>query len=159
MRVGIGYDVHRLVEGRKLVLGGVEIEYHLGLEGHSDADVLTHAICDAILGAASLGDIGKHFPPSDPQYKNISSLILLERVAKLIAENGFKIMNIDATIICESPKLAPYIGLMKNNISASCYLSESRVSIKATTNEGLGFEGKGLGIAAFAVALLTESWG
>lgn len=156
MRVGTGYDVHRLVEGRKLIIGGVDIPYERGLLGHSDADVLLHAISDALLGAAALGDIGKHFPDSDPAYKGISSVILLERVGELLEEKGFLIENIDATIIAQAPKMRPYIDTMRENIAEALGLDVEHVSVKATTEEGLGFTGTGEGISAQAVCLLTS---
>ncbi|MBP5224167.1 MAG: 2-C-methyl-D-erythritol 2,4-cyclodiphosphate synthase [Lachnospiraceae bacterium] len=156
MRIGTGYDVHRLVEGRKLILGGVEIPYEKGLLGHSDADVLLHAVMDAVLGAAALGDIGKHFPDKDPQYEGISSLELAGRVRALLDEAGWKIGNIDATVICQKPKLAPYIGKMQKNIADAFCTEPSRVSVKATTEEGLGFTGRGEGIAVQAAALIEE---
>lgn len=156
MRVGTGYDVHRLVEGRKLIVGGVEIPYEKGLLGHSDADVLLHAVSDALLGAAALGDIGRHFPDSDPAYKDISSLILLQRVGDLLAGKGFLIENIDATIIAQAPKMRPYIDTMRENIAKALELDATQVNVKATTEEGLGFTGAGEGIAAQAVCLLTS---
>ena len=156
MRIGTGYDVHKLVEGRALILGGVAIPFEKGLLGHSDADVLTHAIIDALLGAAGLGDIGKYFPDTDPKYKNISSLKLLEHVCQLLKEKNYEIENIDATIIAQSPKLSFYIDKMKNNISSVCGIGLEQINIKATTEEGLGFTGEGLGIAAQAIALLEE---
>jgi 2-C-methyl-D-erythritol 2,4-cyclodiphosphate synthase len=156
MRIGTGYDVHRLAEDRKLVLGGVEIPYTKGLLGHSDADVLLHAICDALLGAASLGDIGKHFPDTANEYKDISSLILLRHVGRLLQEQGFIIVNIDSTIVAERPKLAPYISVMTANIADTLEISVDMVSVKATTTEGLGFEGKGEGISAQAVVLIEN---
>ncbi len=156
MRIGHGYDVHRLEIGRKLILGGVEIPYDMGLLGHSDADVLLHAISDALLGAAALGDIGKHFPPSDAKYKNIDSRILLREVAKLLREKGFGILNIDSTILAEKPKMAPHILTMRENIAADLGIPLNAVSVKATTEEGLGFTGKGEGIAAHAVCLIEE---
>lgn len=155
MRVGLGYDVHRLVEGRDLIIGGVNIPYEKGLLGHSDADVLLHAIMDAILGAAALGDIGKHFPDSDPKYKGISSILLLEHVGKLIEENNFVIENIDATIIAQKPKMLPYRDEMIKNISKALKLEESQVNIKATTEEGLGFTGTGEGISSQAICSLN----
>ncbi len=154
MRIGMGYDVHRLVEDRKLILGGVEIPYEKGLLGHSDADVLVHAVMDALLGAASLGDIGKHFPDTDEQYKGISSIALLKHVAALLDEHCFVIENIDATVIAQRPKLLPYMEQMKENIAEALGLEGSRVNIKATTEEGLGFTGSGAGISAQAVCLL-----
>ena len=154
MRIGHGYDVHRLVAGRKLILGGVEIPHETGLLGHSDADVLTHAVMDALLGAAALGDIGKHFPDTDPAYKGISSILLLQKVGELLEEHCFLIENIDATILAQRPKLRPYIDEMRRNIASACNLDLDCVSIKATTEEGLGFTGRGEGIAAHAVCLL-----
>lgn len=154
MRVGMGYDVHRLVEDRKLILGGVEIPYEKGLLGHSDADVLLHAIMDALLGAAALGDIGKHFPDTDEKYKGISSITLMEHVAALLEEKCFVIENIDATVIAQRPKLLPYMEQMKENISKALGLETDRINIKATTEEGLGFTGKGEGISAQAICLL-----
>lgn len=155
MRIGMGYDVHRLAEGRKLILGGVEIPYERGLLGHSDADVVVHAIMDALLGAAALGDIGKHFPDTDPAYEGISSIELLRRVGKLLEEHCFVIENIDATIIAQRPKLLPYMPDMKKNVAQALGLPEDRVNIKATTEEGLGFTGTGEGISSQAVCLLT----
>ena len=156
MRVGMGYDVHKLVEDRKLILGGVDIPYEKGLLGHSDADVVVHAIMDALLGAAALGDIGKHFPDTDDRYKGISSIKLLHHVGELLRENNFKIGNIDATIICQKPKLAPFRDEMVKNVAKALNIEESRVCIKATTEEGLGFTGEGLGISSQAIALLEE---
>ena len=156
MRVGMGYDVHRLTEGRDLIIGGVKIPYEKGLLGHSDADVLLHAISDALLGAAALGDIGKHFPDTDPAYKGISSLILLEKVGDLIAEKSFLIENIDATIIAQAPKMRPYIDAMRENIAKALKIDASQVNVKATTEEGLGFTGNGEGISSQAVCLLTS---
>ncbi len=156
MRVGIGYDVHRLTEGRKLIVGGVDIPYDRGLLGHSDADVLLHAIMDALLGAAALGDIGKHFPDNDPEYKGISSLLLLKKVGVLLGEKGFLVENIDATIIAQSPKMRPYIDAMCENIARALEMDISCVSVKATTEEGLGFTGAGEGISAQAVCMLTS---
>ena len=156
MRVGLGYDVHKLVEDRKLILGGVEIPYEKGLLGHSDADVVVHAIMDALLGAAALGDIGKHFPDTDDRYKGVSSIKLLHHVGELLRENNFKIGNIDATIICQKPKLAPFRDEMVKNVAKALNIEESRVCIKATTEEGLGFTGEGLGISSQAIALLEE---
>ena len=155
MRVGMGYDVHKLTEGRKLILGGVEIPYEKGLLGHSDADVLLHAIMDALLGAASLGDIGKHFPDTDPAYKGISSIKLLEAVGKLLEEKGYVVENIDATIIAQRPKLAAYRPQMAENIAHALKLPVNRVSVKATTEEGLGFTGRGEGISSQAICLVT----
>ena len=156
LRIGHGYDVHRLVEGRALILGGVSIPYEKGLLGHSDADVLTHAVMDALLGALALGDIGKHFPDTDPKYKDIESTKLLWDVVGLIEENGFKAHNIDCTICAQEPKLMPYIDEMRANIAVACGLKKSAVSVKATTEEGLGFTGKLEGISATAVCLLDE---
>ena len=155
MRIGTGYDVHRLVEGRKLILGGVEIPYEKGLLGHSDADVLLHAVMDALLGAAALGDIGKHFPDTDSAYEGICSLVLLERVGQMLEEGCFLIENIDATIIAQAPKLRPYIDVMRQNIAKALHLELSQVNVKATTEEGLGFTGSKEGISAQAVCLLT----
>lgn len=152
MRIGHGYDVHRLAEGRRLILGGMEIPYEKGLDGHSDADVLLHAVMDALLGAAALGDIGQHFPDNDGEYLNISSMLLLERVVRLVARAGWSVGNIDVTIIAEKPRLAPYITEMRRNIARVCGLSVSQVSVKATTEEGLGIAGSG--IAAHCVCLL-----
>ena len=156
MRIGMGYDVHKLVEDRKLILGGVDIPYEKGLLGHSDADVVVHAIMDALLGAAALGDIGKHFPDTDDRNKGISSIKLLQHVGELLRENNFKIGNIDATIICQKPKLAPFRDEMVKNVAKALNIEESRVCIKATTEEGLGFTGEGLGISSQAIALLEE---
>lgn len=156
MRIGHGYDVHRLVEDRKLILGGVEIPYEKGLLGHSDADVLLHAVMDAVLGAAALGDIGRHFPDTDPAYRGADSLALTRAVAALIREHGYAVGNIDATILCQKPKLAPYIEEMRRNIAAAFGVAADAVSVKATTEEHLGFTGEGLGIAAHAVALLES---
>lgn len=156
MRIGSGYDVHKLVPDRDLILGGVKIPYDKGLLGHSDADVLVHAIMDALLGAAALGDIGKHFPDTDPAYKGISSMELLRRVKDLVEGRLFYIENIDATVIAQQPKLAAYIPEMIKNIASALGLEEDRVNVKATTEEGLGFTGAGLGIAANAVCLIEE---
>ena len=156
MRVGMGYDVHKLVEGRDLILGGVKVPHTLGLLGHSDADVLVHAVMDALLGAAALGDIGQHFPDTDPAYKGISSIELLRRVGELLDEKGYVIENIDATIIAQKPKLAPYRPQMAANIAEALHLDAGRVSVKATTEEGLGFTGTGEGISSQAITLLTE---
>ena len=152
----MGYDVHRLVEGRDLIMGGVKIPYEKGLLGHSDADVLLHAISDALLGAAALGDIGKHFPDSDPAYKGISSVILLEKVGELLEEKGFLIENIDATIIAQAPKMRPYIDTMRENIAKALKMDVDYVNVKATTEEGLGFTGSGEGISSQAICLLTS---
>lgn len=156
MRVGMGYDVHKLVESRDLIIGGVKIPHTLGLLGHSDADVLLHAIMDALLGAAGLGDIGKHFPDTDPQYKGISSMKLLEHVAKLIEEKGYVVENIDATIIAQRPKMRPYIEEMEQNIASALHISTEQVNVKATTEEGLGFTGTEEGISSQAICALTS---
>ncbi len=155
MRIGHGYDVHRLTAGRKLILGGVEIPYHLGLLGHSDADVLTHAIMDALLGAAGLWDIGHAFPDTDPAYEGISSLVLLERVVEMLREQGYTIENVDATVLAQQPKLSPYIPQMRERLAKVMGIGVKQINVKATTEEGLGFTGAGEGIAAHAVALLT----
>lgn len=154
MRIGHGYDVHRLVEGRKLILGGVDIPYTLGLLGHSDADVLLHALSDAILGAIGEGDIGRHFPDTDPAYKGADSIKLLEEVMRLSREKGYRIGNVDVTVVAQRPKLAPFIGTMRKNIAHALRCEEDQVNVKATTTEELGFAGRGEGIAAYAVALL-----
>jgi 2-C-methyl-D-erythritol 2,4-cyclodiphosphate synthase len=156
MRVGMGYDVHKLTEGRDLILGGVTIPWEKGLLGHSDADVLIHAVMDALLGAAALGDIGKHFPDTDPAYKGISSLKLLEHVMCLLKRNGFSVGNVDAVIIAQKPKMAPHIPQMRKNLAEAMGIPEGRVNVKATTEEGLGFTGRGEGIASQAVCLLEE---
>lgn len=156
IRFGIGYDVHKLVEGRKLILGGVEIPHSHGLDGHSDADVLLHGIKDALLGAAALGDIGKHFPDTDMKYKGVSSIILLERVREIIGEHGYVVNNIDATIVAERPKLAPYIAEMNNRIAVALQVEIGQINVKATTTEGLGFAGQGAGIATYAVASIVK---
>lgn len=156
MRIGTGYDVHRLVEGRKLILGGVEIPFEKGLLGHSDADVLVHAVIDALLGAAALRDIGFHFPDSDPQYKGISSLVLLEKTGRMLSEKGYGIVNVDSTVIAQSPKISPYIPGMIRNIALALGIPEDRVNVKAKTEEGLGFTGSGEGIAAQAVAMIDS---
>ena len=156
MRIGIGYDAHTLKKDRRLVLGGVEIPFEKGLDGWSDADVVVHAIIDALLGAAALGDIGTHFPAKDPGYKDISSIILLDRTVNLLKEQGWCVGNIDATIVTERPLLRPFIDRMRHNISRALSTSESQVSIKATTSEGLGFTGRAEGIAAYAVALVDR---
>ena len=153
IRIGHGYDVHKLVEERALIMGGVQIPYEKGLLGHSDADVLLHAIADALLGALALGDIGKHFPDNDPQYKGISSLILLKKTAELVRSRGYTVGNVDATVLAQRPKLAPYVPSMRENIAAALGVDAERVSVKATTEEGLGFTGSGDGIAAHAVVL------
>ena len=156
LRVGIGYDVHALSAGRRLVLGGVEVPFELGLSGWSDADVLTHAVMDALLGAAALGDIGRHFPPGDPQYKDISSLTLLAKVKALLAEKGWQVNNLDATIIAERPRLSDYINDMREKLCQALGIDMERVSVKASTSDGLGFTGRGEGIATYAVAALKE---
>jgi 2-C-methyl-D-erythritol 2,4-cyclodiphosphate synthase len=156
VRIGTGYDVHRLVAGRRLVLGGVDIPHSAGLLGHSDADVLLHAICDALLGAAALGDIGRHFPPDDSRYKDISSKLLLAQVGHKIREAGYQVLNIDATIVAQEPRLAGYIEAMVANIASCLSIAPGQVNVKATTTETLGFEGQKLGISAQAVALLEE---
>lgn len=156
MRVGMGYDVHRLAAGRKLIIGGVEIPYEKGLLGHSDADVLLHAIMDALLGAAALGDIGKHFPDTDPEYEGISSIKLLEYVGRLLDEGGYVIENIDATIIAQRPKMRPHIDQMRENIAAALNIETEQVNVKATTEEGLGFTGTGEGIASQAVCAVEK---
>ncbi len=154
MKIGFGYDVHRLVKGRKLILGGVEIPFEKGLDGHSDADVLVHAVIDALLGAMGEGDIGKHFPNTDPQYKDISSLELLRQVKELCHRKGFKVGNIDSTVVTENPKLAPYVMKMEETMAKVLGTSPSQISVKSKTTEGLGFTGTGEGIAAYAVCLL-----
>lgn len=154
MRIGHGYDVHRLAEGRKLILGGVEIPHEKGLLGHSDADALAHAVMDALLGAAALGDIGKHFPDNDEKYKGADSIELLKEVCRILCENGYKIGNIDSTILCQSPKLAPHIDSMRKNLAEACGIDISLVNVKATTEEKLGFTGDGSGIAVHAVCLI-----
>ncbi len=156
MRIGMGYDVHRLTEDRKLIMGGVDIPYEKGLLGHSDADVLVHAIMDALLGASALGDIGKHFPDTDPAYKGISSITLLKHVGELLKNNGFVIGNIDSTIIAQRPKMAPHIMQMRENIAAALNIELNQINVKATTEEGLGFTGSGEGISSQAICLLME---
>lgn len=156
IRIGHGYDVHRLVENRKLILGGVEIPFERGLLGHSDADVLLHAISDALLGAVALGDIGKHFPDTDPRYAGADSMLLLKEVIRLVRNEGYQVGNLDATILCQRPKLAGFIAAMRENIAACCEIPVSDVSVKATTEEKLGFTGSGEGIAVHAVALLEH---
>ena len=158
MRVGMGYDVHRLVEDRKLIIGGVEIPYEKGLLGHSDADVLLHAVMDALLGAAAMGDIGKHFPDTDAAYKGISSVALLEKVGEMLNKKGFLVENIDATIIAQAPKMRPYIDKMRENIAEALQMDISCVNVKATTEEGLGFTGSGEGISSQAVCMLTSPY-
>ena len=157
MRIGHGYDVHRFAPGRALILGGVKIESEMGLLGHSDADVLAHAVCDALLGSLALGDIGKHFPDTDPRYENADSMVLLQNCFSLIAEKGYTITNIDATVIAQKPKLAPYINEMRQNIAKACRTAVENVSVKATTEEGLGFTGALEGISAHAVALIEKN--
>ena len=156
MRIGHGYDVHKLAENRKLIMGGVDIPYEKGLLGHSDADVLLHSVCDALLGAAALGDIGKHFPDTDDRFKGIDSMLLLKNVAELLRKEGYKVVNIDSTILAQRPKLAPYILKMRENIAEAVGINTDCVSVKATTEEGLGFTGEGLGIAAHAVCLIDK---
>ncbi len=156
LRIGHGYDVHRLVEGRKLIIGGVEIPHETGLLGHSDADVLLHAISDALLGAAALGDIGCLFPDTDPEFKGADSLVLLKKVVSVLAENGFSVVNIDATLIAQRPKMRPYIEKMRENIASACEISVNFVSVKATTEEKLGFTGREEGVSAHAVCLIEN---
>ena len=156
IRIGHGYDVHRLVENRRLIIGGVDIPHNMGLLGHSDADVLIHAVMDAVIGALGLGDIGKHFPDTDPSYKDISSMSLAEHVYELLNENGYSVVNIDATVIAQKPKLAPYINEMKANIARIFRITEDRVNIKATTEEKLGFTGNLEGISSHAVCLIAK---
>ena len=156
MRIGMGYDVHKLVKDRDLILGGVKIPYELGLLGHSDADVLLHAIMDSLLGAAALGDIGKHFPDTDSKYKGISSIELLKQVGNLLTEHNYKIGNIDATIIAQKPKMAPHIPTMRENIASALNISVDQINVKATTEEGLGFTGEGLGISSQSICLLIK---
>lgn len=155
-RIGHGYDVHKLVEERKLILGGVHIPYEKGLLGHSDADVLVHAVCDSLLGAAALGDIGKHFPDTDPKYKGADSLVLLSAVCSFIREKGYEICNIDSTVIAQRPKLASFIPQMRQNIADTCGLDADLVNVKATTEENLGFTGEGLGISAHSVSIIKK---
>jgi 2-C-methyl-D-erythritol 2,4-cyclodiphosphate synthase len=156
MRVGFGFDVHPLVPDRPLILGGIEIPYPLGLQGHSDADVLLHAICDALLGAIAGGDIGRHFPDTDPQYQGIKSTLLLKKVAAMVRKRGFQITNVDATVVAQRPKLADLIPRMVQEIASTLEVEASRVNVKATTSEGLGFAGRGEGVAAYALALVQE---
>lgn len=156
MRIGLGYDVHKLVLGRDLIIGGVKVDYEKGLLGHSDADVLLHAIMDSLLGAAALGDIGKHFPDSDNRYKNISSIALLKHVKELLNKNDYKIINIDSIIIAQKPKMSPYINLMRENIAKALDIPVDSVSVKATTEEGLGFTGIGEGISSQAISLISK---
>ncbi len=155
-KIGSGYDVHKLVDEKRLIIGGVRIPFDKGLQGHSDADVLLHSICDAMLGAAGLGDIGRHFPDSDPNYSNISSIILIRQCANMVEDKGYAIENIDCTIIAQAPKFEPYKREMEHKIAAAIEISSESVNVKATTTEGLGFEGKGEGIAAHAVVLITK---
>jgi 2-C-methyl-D-erythritol 2,4-cyclodiphosphate synthase len=157
MRIGHGFDVHRLVPGRPLVIGGVTIPWHLGLLGHSDADVLLHAVCDAILGALGRGDIGRHFPDTDPAYRGIDSMRLLEHVVALAADDGCTVGNLDATVVAQQPKLAPHIPAMVARIAAACRVDAGRVNVKATTTEQLGYTGRGEGIAAYAVVLMYRA--
>jgi 2-C-methyl-D-erythritol 2,4-cyclodiphosphate synthase len=155
-RIGLGFDAHGFVAGRKLLLGGVEIEHPHGLAGHSDGDVLTHALCDALLGAANLGDIGSHFPASDPQYKDIASLKLLDQVVRLLDKRGWRLVNTDITVVCEKPQIAPHAEEIRRRIAAVCKVDTDVVSVKATTTEGMGFTGRGEGIAVMAVALVSK---
>ncbi len=157
MRIGFGYDVHKLVRDRKMILGGVEVESELGLLGHSDADALCHAIADALLGSLALGDIGQHFPDTDPQFSGISSLELLKHTARMVAEKSYQIANVDSTIVLERPRLAPYVRAMRKNIGQALALEESQISVKATTNEKLGFLGHNEGLAAYAIVLVKEN--
>lgn len=156
MRIGMGYDVHKLVENRDLIIGGVNIPYELGLLGHSDADVLIHAIMDSLLGATALGDIGKHFPDTNPKFKGISSISLLKEVGNLLKENNYKILNIDSTIIAQKPKMAPHILKMRENIAEALNISVDQINVKATTEEGLGFTGEGKGISSQSICLVTK---
>lgn len=156
LRVGQGFDVHRFAEGRRLVIGGVEIPHPAGLDGHSDADVLTHAVCDALLGAAALGDIGKHFPDTDPKFKNADSIGLLRHVSELLQAQGWGIVNVDSILIAEAPKFSPHVGAMKQNLAAAMTIEADRVGIKATTSEKMGFTGRREGIAAMATALIAR---
>lgn len=157
LRIGHGYDVHRLVAGRPLILGGMAVPYELGLDGHSDADVLLHAVMDALLGAAALGDIGRHFPDSDPAYAGVSSMVLLKSVSGILKHAGYRVVNIDATVLAQKPKLSPYIEEMRRRIAEALGVHHDCVSVKATTEEGLGFTGEGKGIAAHAVALIEKT--
>ncbi|MCD7774233.1 MAG: 2-C-methyl-D-erythritol 2,4-cyclodiphosphate synthase [Clostridiales bacterium] len=157
IRIGHGYDVHRFCENRDLILGGVKIDYEMGLLGHSDADVLLHAVCDSLLGAAALGDIGKHFPDSDDRYKGIDSMVLLKKVAELISEKGFRVVNIDATVIAQKPKIGSFTDAMAENIASVCGISPDRVNVKATTEENLGFTGRCEGISSHAVCLIETT--
>jgi 2-C-methyl-D-erythritol 2,4-cyclodiphosphate synthase len=157
LRVGFGFDAHKFGEGKKLMLGGLEIPFESGLTGHSDADVLTHAICDALLGAMGEGDIGTHFPPGDPQYKGASSLIFLKEVLKLLGERGYEIQNIDSVLVCEKPRILPHVSAIKAKLSEITGLKESALGVKATTTDGMGFTGRGEGIASYAVALIKSA--
>lgn len=157
MRIGFGYDAHRLVSGRRLRLGGVDIPYEKGLDGHSDADVLAHAVMDALLGAAALGDIGKYFPDTDDKWRNANSMELLETVVEMLVNHGWRVENIDCTVVAEKPKLAPFVPKMKESLAVAMNIEESRVSVKATTTEGMGFTGKGEGIEAYAVVLIVRN--
>lgn len=156
IRIGFGYDVHEFTVNRKLIIGGVEVEYHKGLAGHSDADVLLHAICDSLLGALALGDIGKHFPNTDSKYKDIDSKILLDKTYNLVKDNGYLLGNIDSTVVIQEPKMAPYIPLMRKVIAEILNIGVEQISIKATTSEGLGFEGRSEGVSAYAIVLLNK---
>lgn len=156
MRIGIGYDSHRFAPGRRLILGGVEIPFERGLAGHSDADAVAHAVTDAILGAAALGDIGTHFPPSDPEWRDADSLVLLEQAVRLLEEHGHRVVNVDVTVICEAPKLAPHVPAMRERLAAALGIGSAQVSVKAKSNEGMGWIGRGEGIAALAVALVAD---
>ena len=157
MRVGFGYDVHAFIEDRPLILGGVEVPHTHGLLGHSDADVLLHSICDALLGAAALGDLGRHFPDTDPQYRGVSSLVLLERTVETLRQEGFAVVNVDSTLVLQKPRVAAYVAMMREKIAGVLQVPTSRISVKATTTEKLGFTGREEGIAAYAVALVTET--
>ena len=157
IRIGFGYDAHRLVAGRDLIIGGVNIPYNRGLQGHSDADVLIHAACDALLGAAGLGDLGSHFPDTDPELEGVSSIVILKRVAGMVRDRGLELENLDTTVVAEAPKLAPFVEKMIARIADALEVNPEQVSVKATTTEGMGFTGRGEGIAAYAVAALTES--
>lgn len=156
MRIGMGYDVHKLVENRKLIIGGVEIPFEKGLSGHSDADVLTHAVMDSLLGAAALGDIGKHFPDTEEKFRGVDSILLLEHVFSLLSENGYSIINVDATIIAQNPKMRPHIDKIRRNIAQALRIDINQVNVKATTEEGLGFTGSGEGIAANSICLIKK---
>jgi 2-C-methyl-D-erythritol 2,4-cyclodiphosphate synthase len=156
MRIGIGYDSHRFAPGRRLILGGVEIPFERGLAGHSDADAVAHAVTDAILGAAALGDIGTHFPPSDPAWRDADSLVLLEKAVRLLEDHGHRVVNVDVTVICEAPKLAPHVPAMRERLAAALGIGSAQVSVKAKSNEGMGWIGRGEGIAALAVALVAD---